>query len=95
MILEDQAYENYCIRMQIPVNEEGTIVLNEFWDSLHSSFRHREYVPFVGEKPGTLTLWSPSRTGGELEVPVAALTEEPPILKEEYEDYALVHEGRI
>ena len=68
---------------------EGSIVINRVWDSLHSHFRERAYIPFVQEGQDTLMLCAKQDKGTAV-VTVLAYTQEPPVLREEYADYGLV-----
>lgn len=87
LILDDESFLEYCARIgQLP-GLEGAVVLNRIWDSANSNFRSRQYVPFVKEED-TIPVYT--REGTVMEFPVLSYTEEPPLLREEYEDYALV-----
>lgn len=90
VIMDDEGFGEYCEQIGIMPEMDGVIVLNRIWDSVHSNFRYREYVPFVAEGENTLTLQSAGRTEDTLEIPVLTYTQRPPVLREEYEDYALV-----
>lgn len=69
---------------------EGIIVINRVWDSLHSSFRNRSYIPFVQEERYIPILCEGAQKQETIEVPVLAYGEQPPVLREEYADYGLV-----
>ncbi len=95
MILDDESFESFCRQIGIAPQLDGAIVLNRFWDSIHSNFRYPEYIPYVKENLATITLVNADR--GEMadadsmaEIPVLACTGEVPLLREEYEDYSLV-----
>lgn len=90
VILDDSSFEEYCSQIGIVPDTGGCIVLNRIWDSENSSFRYREYVPFIEEEMGMLTLLNSENSGSAAEIPVLAYTREVPVLREEYEDYALV-----
>lgn len=90
VILDDSSFEEYCSEIGIVPDTGGCIVLNRIWDSENSSFRYREYVPFIEEEMGMLTLLNSENSGSTAEIPVLAYTREVPVLREEYEDYALV-----
>lgn len=90
VILDDSSFEEYCSQIGIVPDTGGCIVLNRIWDSENSSFRYREYVPFIEEEMGMLTLLNSENSGSTAEIPVLAYTREVPVLREEYEDYALV-----
>lgn len=90
VILDDQAFLTYCGQAGVKPDLQGTIVLNQIWDSLHSNFRYPSYVPFVKENQKTLLLRSREGEGEPVEVPVLGWTVKPPSLREEYADYTLV-----
>lgn len=90
VVMDDESFAKYCIQLGIEVKLDGSIILNRIWDSINSNFRYKEYVPFVREDADTITLQSVEQEGKEAEVPVLAYAQEPPVLREEYENYALV-----
>ena len=47
VILDDCSFTAYCRQIGIEPDQYGTILLNQIWDSRHSDFRYREYLPFV------------------------------------------------
>ncbi len=69
---------------------EGTVVINRVWDSLHSNFRDRQYIPFVQENQNELTLGGADSDKKLTEVPILTYAEKTPLLREEYADYGLV-----
>lgn len=88
IILDDAAFAAYCGQIGAGVGLDGAIVLNRIWDSLNSNFRYAEYIPYVKENQDVAFLQA-----GEneiVEIPIAAYTQQPPLLREEYEDYGLV-----
>ena len=84
IVLDDQSFGQYYGE-----SAEGSIVINRVWDSLHSHFRERAYIPFVQEGQDTLMLCAKQDKGTAV-VTVLAYTQEPPVLREEYADYGLV-----
>ncbi len=84
IVLDDESFGQYYGE-----SAEGSIVINRVWDSLHSHFRERAYIPFVQEGQDTLMLCAKQDKGTAV-VPVLAYTQEPPVLREEYADYGLV-----
>lgn len=94
VVLDDGSFSGLCRQIGIVPRLDGTILLNRFWDSKNSNFRYRKYISFVKDDIKTVTLQS--RSYGEsdtaffAEIPVLACTKEAPLLREEYEDYALV-----
>lgn len=91
IIMDDNSFLKYCEEIGISPRLDGAILLNRIWDSINSNFRYREYLPYVKEDQKTTTLQSIERNEKSIEIPVLAYTQEYPVLREEYEDYALVH----
>ncbi len=105
VILDDKSFEDYCRQIGATPDKDGVVLLNQIWDSINSNFRHPEYVPYINEDIRTITLQSfvadgeilevpegkaSKKEGSRIDVPVLACTQECPVLREEYEDYALV-----
>lgn len=78
VVMDDEGFAEYCRQLGVSPELDGCIVLNRIWDSINSNFRYREYVPFVTEDADIF------------DIPVTAYTQEVPVLREEYDDYALV-----
>ncbi len=102
VILDDTSFLNFCSQNGIAPSLDGAVVLNQIWDSTNSNFRYKKYVPFVKEKgPAAVALSGVSGTDGRqgkngqnnqtVEIPVLSYTKEAPRLREEYQNYALVH----
>lgn len=91
IILDDTSFLNFCSQIGIKPSLDGAIVLNQIWNSADSNFRYKEYVPFVKEESQTTTLYHISQNDKMAEVPVLSYTQKSPLLREEYENYALVH----
>lgn len=91
VILDDASFLGFCTRIGVAPSLDGVIVLNRIWDSTNSNFRNREYVPYVREDARTTTLYPVGKNDGGVELPVLAYTREYPQLREEYDNYALVH----
>lgn len=89
VILDDEGFAEYCSQIGVTPQYDGAILLNRFWDSSSSNFRNRKYVPYVSEELGTVTWQNSTRPDLQAVVPVLARTWEPPVLREEYEDFAL------
>ena len=90
IIMDDNSFLEYCSQIGAEGNNDGTIVLNRIWDSIHSNFRYKEFVPFLNEKSGTITLESTGEKPKTVSLPVLAYTQEAPLLREEYDNYSLV-----
>lgn len=91
IIMDDNSFLGYCEEIGISPGLDGAILLNRIWDSIHSNFRYRKYLPYVKEDKKTTTLQSIEMREKSVKIPVLANTQEYPALREEYEDYALVH----
>ena len=90
VIMDDKGFEEYCEQLGIAPGTDGSIVLNRIWDSVNSNFRYKEYIPFVKESAHTITLQNAGQPENRIEIPVLAYAQEPAILREEYDNYALV-----
>ena len=90
VIMDDSSFAKYCEQIGVSSAENGSVVLNRIWDNINSNFRYKEYVPFLSENQDTMTLQNKGDTAATVVIPVLGLTQEPPILREEYDNYALV-----
>ena len=88
VVLDNTSFLNFCSQIGITPSLDGAIVLNQIWDSTNSNFRYKEYVPFVKEDNQETTLY---KNGKPVEIPVLSYTQTAPTLREEYDNYALVH----
>ena len=88
VVLDDRGFLNFCSQIGITPSLDGAIVLNQIWDSVNSNFRYKEYVPFVREDNQKTILYKNDKT---VEIPVLSYTQKSPALREEYDNYALVH----
>ena len=88
VVLDDRGFLNFCSQIGITPSLDGAIVLNQIWDSINSNFRYKEYVPFVREDNQKTILYKNDKT---VEIPVLSYTQKSPALREEYDNYALVH----
>lgn len=85
VILDDEGFIEYCRQAGVEPGLGGAIIINRIWDSINSNFRYRKYVPFLKEGQSSTILQ------GNMEIPVLGYTQKEPVLREEYDDYALVH----
>ncbi len=88
VILDDTSFLNFCSQIGIAPSLDGAVVLNQIWDSINSNFRYKKYVPFVRKDNQATVLY---KNGNSTEIPVLSYTQEVPVLREEYENYSLVH----
>ena len=88
VVLDDTSFLDFCLQIGITPNLDGAIVLNQIWDSINSNFRYKEYVPFIMEDNQKTALY---KNGKTIEIPVLSYTQAVPTLREEYDNYALVH----
>jgi putative ABC transport system permease protein len=90
VIMDDKSFEEYCEQIGIAPEISGSIILNRIWDSTNSNFRYKKYIPFIKEDQGTITLQNDAQMEKTVEIPVLAYAKETPVLREEYDNYALV-----
>lgn len=90
VIMDDSGFEDYCRQIGIVPETGGCVVLNRIWDSINSNFRSKEYIPFIKEQQGTVSLKNTAEAEQEVEIPVLGYTQKTPVLREEYDNYALV-----
>lgn len=88
VVLDDISFLDFCSQIGITPSLNGAIVLNRIWDSINSNFRYKEYIPFVREDNRKTVLYKDDRT---VEIPILSYTQTVPALREEYDNYALVH----
>ncbi|MBD5522188.1 MAG: ABC transporter permease [Lachnospiraceae bacterium] len=85
VILDDEGFLDYCEQAGIEPGLDGAIIINRIWDSINSNFRYRKYIPFLKEDQSSTIMQD------NIEIPVLGYTQKVPVLREEYDDYALVH----
>ena len=90
VVMDDRSFASYCEQLGVASAEGGSVVLNRIWDSTNSNFRYKEYVPFLSESQNTIVLQNREDSSAVVTIPVLGFTQEPPVLREEYENYALV-----
>ena len=90
VIMDDSSFAEYCEQIGVPSSGTGSVVLNRIWDSANSNFRYKEYIPFLSAGQSTITLQNPEPASDTVTLPVLGCTQEPPVLREEYDNYALV-----
>ena len=90
MIMDDKSFEEYCSQIGVTPNLGGAVVLNRIWDNINSNFRYKQYIPFVNESQNVISVQNKDNAEASVEIGVLAYTQEVPILREEYDNYALV-----
>ncbi|ROR25842.1 putative ABC transport system permease protein [Mobilisporobacter senegalensis] len=90
VIMDDEAFKEYCEQIGIASRLDGTVILNQIWDSINSNFRYKKYIPYVKENRETIILQKTEKEQGAVEIPVFAFTRQVPVLREEYDNYTLV-----
>lgn len=90
LVLDDGGFLEYCKQLGVQPRLDGTILLNRVWDSIHSNFRNRELLPYIKETQDVVIVQNTVNQEKSAEVSVLAYTSEAPVLREEYDDYALV-----
>lgn len=91
IVLDDASFLKYCSQIGITPSLDGTVVLNQIWDSINSNFRYKQYIPFVKEDRTTSIICNAITDNQSVEIPILSYTQTAPILREEYKNYALVH----
>ena len=89
VIMDDSSFAAYCEQIGISPSGTGSVILNRIWDSVNSNFRYKEYVPFLTEEQDTIILQNCDDAATAVTVPVLGYTQEPPVLREEYDNYVL------
>lgn len=85
IILDDAGFMEYCKQIGITPRTDGIVILNRIWDSLHSNFRDKRYIPYVKETDTVFLQRTGQEAGAEsVEVPVLGYTQNEPRLREEY-----------
>jgi len=90
IIMNDEEFLEYCERQGFTPRLDGTIILNQIWDSINSNFRYRSYIPFLTGEQKKIVVQNMERPGESEELSVLGYTKEAPALREEYDDYSLV-----
>ena len=89
VIMNDRSFQAYCEQTGTAPSITGCIVLNRIWDSVHSNFRYKDFIPYLSEKQNTITLLNPQQAESSAVLPIRGFAQEPPLLREEYDNYAL------
>ena len=89
IVLDDEGFLAYCRKIGAEASKEGAVVLNRVWDKTNSSFRNRQYVPYIRQDRTALTLVNRQADDKRAALPVLAYAGEGPVLREEYADGAL------
>lgn len=90
VVLDDNSFAKYCGQIGITPQYDGAIVLNRIWDNVNSNFRYKKYIPYVKENQNVITIQNKEQADSSAEIKVLAYTQEVPVLREEYDNYALV-----
>lgn len=91
VVLDDNSFLRYSSQIGSSQSLDGAIVYNQIWDSLNSNFRKKEYIPFLKEDIKTTVLSDREQSGQEMKVPILSYAQKLPVLREEYDNYGLVH----
>lgn len=90
VIMDDNSFAQYCEQIGITQAQSGSVILNRIWDSKNSNFRYKEFVPFLSGSQSSIVLQNTKDPAATVTVPVLGYTGEPPVLREEYDNYSLV-----
>lgn len=94
VVLDDVGFLEYCRQIGAPQRTDGAVILNRINDSKSPNFRIRNYIPYLKEDLQTSSLVSNDDENVNIEIPVLFYTQQPPVLKEAYDEldqYVLVH----
>nr|WP_296265021.1 ABC transporter permease [uncultured Merdimonas sp.] len=89
IIMDDRSFSEYCEQIGVSPAGTGSVILNRIWDSTNSNFRYKKYIPFLSEEQTTITLQNQDQEAA-ITIPILGYTQEPPELREEYDNYTLV-----
>ncbi len=89
VIMDNMSFEEYCRQIGITPDVSGSIVLNRIWDSVNSNFRYKEFIPYFTGEERTIKLRG-EETGNTVDLPILGFSDEPPLLREEYDNYSIV-----
>lgn len=94
VIMDDKSFHNYLESLGVTISdtEQGMVTINRIWDNMNSNFRYKKYIPFIKEQENmNLSLFQNTDASNDtVKVPILAFTDKAPVLREEYENYALV-----
>ena len=90
VIMDDSSFATYCEQIGVSSAENGSVVLNRIWDNINSNFRYKEYVPFLSENQDTMTYKTWKMRLQLWRFRFWALQRSRLVLREEYDNYALV-----
>lgn len=85
VILDGASFEAYCAELGVSPGA-GAVALNRIWDSAHSHFRERAYLPLLNADCAEIELRGAS---GAISIPLSAGADAPPRLREEYAEPGL------
>lgn len=90
IIMDDASFLAYCKELGVSPEINGSIVLNQIWDSADSNFRYKKFIPFIKEQNDRIKIQKTKTSQDQADIPILAYTREAPALREEYQDYSLV-----
>lgn len=91
VIMDDQAFTEYCQSINLSARLDGAIILNRIWDNINSNFRYKKYVPYVNENQDKVAIQNKEYSKEKTVIPICGFTAQLPLLREEYDNYSLVH----
>lgn len=92
LLLDEASFTAYLAACPQRFAETGGILINAVWDSIHSRFHSRAYVPYLSDVQ-SLSLVPDGQEEPAFDLPLAGFADEPPTLRESYDersDYPLV-----
>ena len=93
VVLDDASFEEYCAQAGITAPAgapPSAVTVNQIWDSAHSHFRERAYLPYINPREGQSLKLYDSSGNAAASLDIAAYTDKTPELREEYDDFALL-----
>lgn len=94
VILDDHSFLEYCGQIGTRPGLDGAVILNRIDSSQDSNFRSRNYIPYINREQENAVLLKAGDEGRGARIPVIAFTQEPPVLREAYDEldpYVLAH----
>lgn len=91
IIMDDHAFIEYCRIINISPGLDGAIIINSIWDSINSNFRYKKYIPYINENHDTVAIQNKEQRSEKTDIPILGFTTQAPLLREEYNNYSLVH----
>lgn len=91
--LDEKSFLDFCRQSNLDAAvslKEGAVAVNKIWDSIHSNYKNKEYIPFVNEKENlNLKLyWDEAMLEEASNIKIISFVQKSPALKEELVNYS-------